>query len=36
VTGSPDELYVELVQGLGEALVSGDYPGRALGGVVAR
>jgi hypothetical protein len=36
VTGSPDEVYVELVQGLGEALVSGEFPGRALGGSVSR
>jgi alpha-glucan,water dikinase len=35
-TGSREEVYVEVVQGLGEALVSGDYPGRALGGCVAR
>ncbi|KAI8474403.1 MAG: hypothetical protein J3K34DRAFT_493679 [Monoraphidium minutum] len=35
-TGRSDEVYVELAPGLGEALVSGDYPGRALGGAVAR
>ena len=30
------EVYVEIVPGLGEALVSGAFPGRALGGAVAR
>lgn len=30
LTGSPDELFAELVFGLGETLV-GNYPGRALG-----
>ncbi len=29
ITGSPDEIYAEVVLGLGEALV-GNYPGRAL------
>jgi alpha-glucan,water dikinase len=29
-TGAPDEMYAELVLGLGETLV-GNYPGRALG-----
>jgi len=36
ITGSAEEVYVEVVPGLGEALVSGDYPGRALGGAVKR
>jgi alpha-glucan,water dikinase len=33
VNGSVDEVYVEIVVGLGEVLV-GNYPGRSLGGVV--
>ena len=33
VNGSADEVYVEIVVGLGEVLV-GSYPGRSLGGVV--
>jgi hypothetical protein len=33
--GNPDEVYVELVAGLGEVLV-GSYPGRSLGAVISR
>lgn len=29
-TGDPDEIYCELVRGLGEAIVSGTVPGTAL------
>lgn len=35
-TGSRDEVYVEVVPGMGEALVSGSFPGRALGAAVSR
>lgn len=34
-TGSADEVCVQLVVGLGEALV-GNHPGRALGGIISR
>jgi hypothetical protein len=35
VNNNPDEVYVELVAGLGEVLV-GSYPGRSLGAVISR
>lgn len=34
-TGNPDEIYIELVRGLGETLV-GNYAGRALSAVVQK
>ena len=34
--GSPDEVYAEVVVGLGESIVSGLVPGSALGCVIKK